>query len=262
MIRLIASDLDGTLLNEEGMLSEKTAECIRNAQQAGILWVAATGRSLKTASELMRTAGVSPEYLLLNGAEFRKSDGTLIFQKSIEESCAQEIIQMLMEKKLDFEINTSVGDFSTDCEFCDTARPMPAVEKIFGAQIKIQKIFIFSEEQNKLKNIKEFLKKRQDITVTSSATWNIEITDRQANKGAMLEQIAEYYGWSKEEVLVFGDGNNDISMFEKFPHSRAVKNAVESLKKNAEKVIESNRDDVVAQEVCRLLQHPSFRAVL
>ena len=78
MIRLIASDLDGTLLNEEGMLSEKTAECIRTAQQAGILWVAATGRSLKTASELMRTAGVSQEYLLLNGAEFRKSDGTLI----------------------------------------------------------------------------------------------------------------------------------------------------------------------------------------
>mgnify|MGYP000476494311 CR=1 FL=1 len=153
-----------------------------------------------------------------------------------------------MEKKLDFEINTSVGDFSTDCEFCDTARPMPAVEKIFDAQIKIQKIFIFSEEQNKLKNIKEFLKKRQDITVTSSATWNIEITDRQANKGAMLEQIAEYYGWSKEEVLVFGDG----------PHSRAVKNAEESLKKNAEKVIESNRDDAVAQEVCRLLQHLSL----
>ena len=169
---------------------------------------------------------------------------------------------MLMEKKLDFEINTSSGDFSTDCEFCDTARSMPAVEKIFDAQIKTQKIFIFSEEQNKLKNIKEFLKKRQDITVTSSAPWNIEITDRQANKGAMLEQIAEYYGWSKEEVLVFGDGNNDISMFEKFPHSRAMGNAVESLKKNAEKVIESNRDDAVAQEVCRLLQHPSFRAVL
>ena len=42
MIRLIASDLDGTLLNEERMLSEKTAKCIRTAQQAGILWVAAT----------------------------------------------------------------------------------------------------------------------------------------------------------------------------------------------------------------------------
>ena len=245
MIRLIASDLDGTLLNEESMLSEKTAECIRTAQQAGILWVAATGRSLKTASELMRTAGVSPEYLLLNGAEFRKSDGTLIFQKSIEESCAQEIIQMLMEKKLDFE-------------FCDTACPMPAVEKIFDAQIKIQKIFIFSEEQNKLKNIKEFLKKRQDITITSSAAWNIEITDRQVNKGTMLEQIAEYYGYSKEEVLVFGDGKNDILMFEKFPHSRAMGNAVESLKKIAEKVIESNKDDAVAQEVCRLLQHLSL----
>lgn len=57
MIRLIASDLDGTLLNEESMLSEKTAECIRTAQQAGILWVAATGRSLKTASELIENSG-------------------------------------------------------------------------------------------------------------------------------------------------------------------------------------------------------------
>ena len=46
MIRLIASDLDGTLLNEESMLSEKTAKCIRTAQQAGILWVAATGGSV------------------------------------------------------------------------------------------------------------------------------------------------------------------------------------------------------------------------
>ena len=257
MIRLIASDLDGTLLNEESMLSEKTTECIRTAQQARILWVAATGRSLKTASEIMRTAGVSPEYLLLNGAEFRKSDGTLIFQKSIE-SCAQEIIQMLMEKKLDFEINTSAGDFSTDCEFCDTARPMPSEKEIFDGQIKIQKIFIFSEEQDKLKNIKEFLKKRHDITITSSAAWNIEITDRQVNKGTMLEQVAEYYGYSKEEVLVFGDGKNDILMFEKFPHSRAMGNAVESLKKIAEKVIESNKDDAVAQEVCRLLQHLSL----
>lgn len=204
MIRLIASDLDGTLLNEEGMLSEKTAECIRNAQQAGILWVAATGRSLKTASELMRTAGVSPEYLLLNGAEFRKSDGTLIFQKSIEESCAQEIIQMLMEKKLDFEINTSVGDFSTDCEFCDTARPMPAVEKIFGARIKIQKIFIFSEEQNKLKNIKEFLKKRQDITVTSSATWNIEITDRRRIRELCWNRLQSITGGVKKRYWYLG----------------------------------------------------------
>ena len=128
---------------------------------------------------------------------------------------------------------------------------MPAVEKNFDAQIKIQKIFIFSEEQDKLKNIKEFLKKRHDITITSS-------TDRQVNKGTMLEQVAEYYGYSKEEVLVFGDGKNDILMFEKFPHSRAMGNAVESLKKIAEKVIESNKDDAVAQEVCRLLQHLSL----
>ena len=111
----------------------------------------------------------------------------------------------------------------------------PQWQKIFDAQIKIQKIFIFSEEQNKLKNIKEFLKKRQDITITSSAAWNIEITDRQVNKGTMLEQIAEYYGYSKEEVLVFGDGKNDILMFEKFPHSRAMGKCSRKLGKKSQR---------------------------
>ena len=86
-------------------------------------------------------------------------------------------------------------------------------------RLKFKRYLFFSEEQDKLKNIKEFLKKRHDITITSSAAWNIEITDRQVNKGTMLEQVAEYYGYSKEEVLVFGDGKNDILMFEKFPHS-------------------------------------------
>ena len=127
------------------MLSEKTAKCIRTAQQAGILWVAATGRSLKTASELMRTAGVSPEYLLLNGAEFRKSDGTLIFQKSIEESCTQEIIQMLMEKKLDFEINTSSGDFSTDVSFAIRLAQCPQWKKFLMRRLKFKR-YLFSQK--------------------------------------------------------------------------------------------------------------------
>ena len=57
-----------------------------------------------------------------------------------------------------------------------------------------------------MKNIKEFLKKRHDITITSSAAWNIEITDRQVNKGTMLEQVAEYYGYSKKRYWYLGMG--------------------------------------------------------
>ena len=83
MIKIIASDLDGTLLNEKSVISEETQEMIRKSQKAGIRWIIATGRSMKTAGNLVKQAGIRCDYVLLNGAEFRKNDGTLICQKSI-----------------------------------------------------------------------------------------------------------------------------------------------------------------------------------
>lgn len=252
-MRLIASDLDGTLLNERSVISQETAEMMRKSQQEGIQWIVATGRSFKTASALIKQAGVYCDYLLLNGAEFRKKDGTLIFQESMKDSCARKIIHQLFARNIDFEINTSLGDFSTDCEFCDTASPIPSEEKLFQEKIKIQKIFIFSEDQEKREEIREFLKKIEEIFVKSSADWNIEVTDRQADKGKMLERVADYYGFSKDEILVFGDGENDVPMFEKFPHSRAMGNASPGLKEIAEKVVGTNVENGVAEEVRKIL---------
>lgn len=249
MIKLIASDLDGTLLNEKSVIAKETVDGIRKSQQEGVQWVAATGRTLKTVDILMKQAGVHCDYLLLNGAEFRKQDGTLIFQVSMEEQCVRKIIHQLFLREVDFEINTSAGDFSTDCELCDTADPMPSEDELFREKIKIQKIFIFSEDREKLGEVKEFLKKIEEISVMSSAGWNIEVTDKQANKGNMLERAADYYGFGKEEVLVFGDGENDLPMFEKFPHSRAMGNATSELKKIAEKVIGTNVENGVAGEI-------------
>lgn len=254
MIKLIASDLDGTLLNEKGTLSDKTIEMINASQQAGIRWIVSTGRTLRTASDIMKLAGVSCEYLLLNGAEFRKSNGELIFQTSIKKQQAVKLIQHLQRMEIDFEINTSIGDFSTDCGFCNTARPMLTEKELLKPEIEIQKIFVFEKNRKCLKEIKKDLQELAGITITSSADWNIEITDCQSTKGSMLETIADHYGLSKDEILVFGDGENDLSMFSRFPHSRAMGNAVKSLKEIAEKVIETNIENGVAQEVCRVLR--------
>lgn len=254
MIKLIASDLDGTLLNEKSFISKETKESIKRAERAGIRCVAATGRSYKTASRLLKEAGISCDYVLLNGAEFRKNDGTLIFQKSIPDESVKRIMAMLLAKEADFELNTDAGDFSTDCELCDTASPMLSDEELLDGNLKIQKIFVFSDRPEQLEYIKESIADIQEITLTSSASWNLEITAREANKGRMLEQVAEYYKIAKEEVLVFGDGENDRFMFRTFPHSRAMGNAKEELKQAAEKVIETNTEHGVAREILRLLE--------
>ena len=70
----------------------------------------------------------------------------------------------------------------------------------------------------------------------------------------MVERAAAYYGISKEQILIFGDGENDISMFERFPHTRAMGNALPKLKTLAEKEIGTNRTDCVAYEIQKLLK--------
>ena len=102
MIKIIASDLDGTLLNEKNVISEETQKMIRKSQKAGIRWIIATGRSMKTAEILVKQVGITCDYVLLNGAEFRKDDGTLICQKSIPKVVAEKIIQILFQKKTEF----------------------------------------------------------------------------------------------------------------------------------------------------------------
>ncbi len=252
MIKIIASDLDGTLLNEKSIISEETWKMIKASQKAGICWIIATGRSMKTAGSLVRQADIRCDYVLLNGAEFRIEDGTIICQRSIQKVAAEKIIQILFQNNLNFEINTSEGDFSTDCEFCNTAKPI-IKEEFKKKNLDIQKIFIFSESEKELERIKLYIYKISDITVTSSASWNMEITGKDADKGNMLKTAIEYYGIDKDELLVFGDGENDRVMFESFPHSRAMGNASDELKKIAEKVIETNKNSGVAKEVKRLL---------
>lgn len=106
-IKLFASDLDGTLLNECHVISQQSADVIRMAQQTGKAFLAITGRAWGTVYPLLREAGVSCEAVLLNGAEYRTEDGKIVFQEHIEESAVNQILRILLKYGIDFEINTN-----------------------------------------------------------------------------------------------------------------------------------------------------------
>ncbi|HJD39160.1 MAG TPA: Cof-type HAD-IIB family hydrolase [Candidatus Blautia stercoripullorum] len=252
-IKMIVTDLDGTLLNEEHTLSGKAAEILKTASSLGIQILIATGRSWNTASRLLeKTEGVCA-FVLLNGAEFRDPRGRLLFHEPIEPESAEKILDYLLEQKIGFEINTERGDFATDTDLC-AADPIEKLES-FGKSLPVlHKIFVFSESPEKLENARKYFSRSKALTITSSADWNLEITSYRARKGIMVERAAAYYGISKEQILIFGDGENDISMFERFPHTRAMGNALPKLKTLAEKEIGTNRTDSVAYEIQKLLK--------
>lgn len=166
---------------------------------------------------------------------------------------AQRIINYLLVMKMDIEVNTDRGDFTTNTKICKTGSEFPDIIQFWNLEPKVLKIFAFSNELGLVKEIRKELSFLQEISVTSSAAWNIEITAETVKKGTMLKKAMKFYQVSKEEVIIFGDGENDETMFLEFCHSRAMENAVPIIRKLAEKVIESNQKNGMAKEINRIL---------
>lgn len=254
-IKLLISDLDGTLLGTDSRITPQTADALNRANQAGIRLLVATGRSWATASPLLQQAGVVCDFVLLNGAECRTSKGALLCEQSLLLRDARRVVELLQQHQLGFEINTARGDFSTDTVLCDTAAPMPPLSVFWNGAPQVRKIFAFSQDPMLLEQARQTLARLPNITVTSSAPWNLEVTAKNAQKGLMALWAVDRYDLQPHEALVFGDGFNDEGLFRSFPHTCAMGNAVPSLKKIAQRVIEPNTEDGVAREIDRLLGH-------
>lgn len=252
-IRILASDLDGTLLNEESRISDETVAAVKMAQSFGVRFIVVTGRAWNTAHPILQEAGIEADYVLLNGAEFRTSSGSVIYQEALGREKAQKILDYLSAMGMDFEVNTDQGDFSTNRKRCPSASELSDFEKFWSGKPKILKCFAFSDDLLLVEKIREDLKDWNGITLTSSAPWNIEITSPTADKGMMLKRATEYYQTANEEVVVFGDGENDETMFRRFSYSCAVENAVQTILGLAEKVIEGNQKNGVAKEINQIL---------
>ena len=242
-VKILASDLDGTLLDQNSRISETTAKAIKEAQNAGIHFIAVTGRSWETAHQIFQEAGIEVDYILLNGAEFRISSGEIIYQEFIQQDVAEKVIDYLLTARVGLEVNTDKGDFSTDTDLCQTASVFSEFLQFGEKKPKILKLFAFSNEAILMKNIKNHFSDWKEIFVTSSAVWNVEITASVAQKGNMLKKVIQYYGVSEDEVIIFGDGENDVSLFEQTEKSYAMGQAKEYVKQHASHITKSNNED-------------------
>lgn len=287
MIKVIVSDLDGTLLNEHHALSDKTVEMIKQVQDKGFRFMLATGRSFKQAEQLMDDAGIVCDYIVSSGSEVRNAQKELILSSHMKMQDCSMVYKILKEETIPYLFNTKEGDYCIGTPesleekvlehifaFAQTAskeeikktpifKNMMAKTKIVpdfvtleGLQPKIIKIFIFTNNLQKLASVKERLMENKGIAVSSSFPNNLEITDVAAQKGPVLKTYIESLGYKMEEVMVFGDSLNDYSMLSMdFGATIAMENADETIKQVAKYVTKSNVEDGVAYTIKQLLEH-------
>ena len=113
MIKLIPSDMDGTLLNSNHDIDKETIDAIREAEEAGIIFAISTGREYDSVKEVLDKHNIKAQCILSNGAEYRDEEGNILDIVNIDLEIARKIIDILDAKKFSARMFTNKGIFTT-----------------------------------------------------------------------------------------------------------------------------------------------------
>lgn len=286
MIKLIASDMDGTLIGGNRDISPENIEAIKLAQKKGIKFAIATGRSYDDVKPFLDKYDLKCECVVLNGGEYRDISGKTVEGIYIDKNKASEILNVMSQyNNLAVEIYTDDGYYTTNSKE-ETLKGMIKRARTFQPDLKdpdeiykaaitnphfanmnyitnldeflrtdvnIGKFISFAESVDEINTLRADLNKIDELAISSSFITNIEINNINATKGSILAKAAERMGISKEEVAVLGDSSNDYSMFVEFPNSFAMENAIPEIKKVAKYITASNIEHGVAKAIYKIL---------
>lgn len=270
-IKLIALDLDGTLLTTDKRLTGRTRKALSVCAAKGIHIVPATGRAGNgIPKEIVELPGVRYAITANGAAMIDLENGRQIGSFCIPWRKAAELAGTVSEYPVmcDAYINGrgkceerflyELEDYGLQPEICRLIRATRDLVPDLKAYIidnqcevdKINLIFKKSELKNGLKEkIRPVFEHDSKILVTSSTPFNLELNDRNATKGGGLSFLSSYLGLKKEEMMAFGDGENDITMLQTAGVSVAMGNGIPLLREQADFVTGSNDQDGVAAAI-------------
>lgn len=285
MIKFIASDMDGTLLNAKHDIDIETVEAIKKAEEAGIIFAISTGREYDSVKYLLDNHNIKCQCVLSNGAEYRDEEGNILEVINIEKVIAKDIMYILKENNIAARIFTDKGVYTTSSEedalqeviyrtlsfnpnltveearewarkepFFVNLQYVEDIEGFLKQDIEVRKFVAFHKDVDLIDNIKSKISKIEGLAVSSSFRDNIEITDKNAQKGIILEKVARKMGIDKKNVMILGDSFNDYSMFEIFEETVAMENAIPEVKKIAKYITASHDDLGVAKAIHCVLE--------
>ncbi|KNH21525.1 MAG: Cof-type HAD-IIB family hydrolase [Priestia megaterium] len=234
--KLIALDMDGTLLNNQQEISTENREAIAKAQEQGVHVVLSTGRSLLTCREYAQSLQLSSYLITVNGSEIWDESGQLVERKLIDASSIEKMWNLTQEHKLNFWAVTT--DKVWRDEFPEDIASQEWLK--FGYDIPDDAL-----REEVLKQIAGI----SDFEISNSSLTNLEINALGINKAKGIMTVCERLGISMDEVIAMGDSLNDMAMIEAAGCGIAMGNAQEAVKEAADWVTDTNVNNGVAKAI-------------
>lgn len=268
-IKLVALDLDGTLLDERKKLSAENRRVLEQCINQGIYVVPATGRTmLGIPEEVKNIPGIRYAITLNGGVLMDMEENRNIDERKLDCGTTLEILEVVscFHVMYDAYIDGMGISESRFYNYLDeynipeeiqklvrvTRTVVPNIEDhIRSLDVPVEKINIYCSSLDDRETIRQILSARPDIIISSSLENNLEINALGATKGEGLSRLANHLGLKIEETMACGDGENDRTIIRTAGIGVAMGNAEEELKRMADYVTASNEDDGVAKAIQR-----------
>lgn len=267
-IKLVVTDLDNTVVGEDNLISQRTAEAFRRAKEQGVHIAVATGRSLDEGWDQCVALGASEYVIALTGCQLYDVAGKQdVFRHTLSLEQAVEIGNILHEYpdvytqlywKGDVYIEPNSEKLMKIMRFPGgyeeyKRRFVTVVDSLAKYQQEQkwpgEKYFFVASTVGQFREIRDRLQEIEGLYLTAAYQTGLEILPWGSDKGTALKALREHLKVKKEEVMVLGDSENDIQMFEEGGFCVAVGNAFQSLKDRADYIAPSCPDDGAAYAV-------------
>jgi len=279
-MKLIALDMDGTLLSSDKKISIENKKAIKEAEEAGHLVMICTGRHHESLLTYLKSENLEFPISASNGS-VTMAKGKTIHETSMELTKSAQIFAWLQQNRYPFKFYTDQGAFSEKdylslAKAANLAAPHQAGEHwewdVFlqhqknsnltsiskfeegaKANTRIYKFFVYTPEAHKKEALKEWLENLGGTHFTSSMDDNVEIMGLEGHKGTGILQMAKHFNIPIEDTIAIGDNYNDLPMLEAAGTSIAMGNAEAAVKKCCDFTTLSNDEDGVAYAIREII---------
>ena len=261
-IRLLLADVDGTLVTQTKVLTERARRAVHSLHEAGILFAITSGRPPRGMSMLVEPLAITTPIAAFNGGIVVKPDLTPVLERSIPDELVPRIIRLLEAHQLDVWLYRGADWFirnrqgpHVDKEERTVQFP-PTVIRSFGGLMKgvVKLVGVSDDYDGVARGEREARHEFGDhVSAARSQPYYLDVTHPEANKGGVVRYLSEQLKIAPEQIATVGDMPNDVLMFAVSGLSIAMGNASPDVQRAARRVTTTNEQEGFANAVEKFL---------
>lgn len=257
-IRLVVSDVDGTLVRKDKSLSPQVIAAVQRLRAADVPFTLISARPISGMIPLIAPLDIDIPLAAVNGGIIFRPDGAVLSACHVDRAVVEGVLDIVGEAPVDRWVFADTRWYATSDQGVHVehervaSNQSPVLREDFSDLYdRVDKLTIVSDDAPLLKSLAEKAKAKfgAEATIGQSQTYYLDVTGVTANKGDGVAALAKMLGVDMADVAVFGDMENDVPMFDRAGFSVVMGQAPDAVKAKADEVSSSNEEDGVAHAI-------------